>query len=96
METAQATNNARYKNKYPNSTPQEMETLKHFAKFIALAIRSRVKKDNPQGRPTVDSVRNQMRKFCSAWNRDNVDKGQRIPEEVTLSMAPVSSSHLTD
>lgn len=66
-----------------------MKTLKHFAKFIALSMRGRVKKDNPHGRPTVDSVRNQMRKFCSAWNRDNVDKGQRIPEEMSLSMAPV-------
>lgn len=51
-----ATNNARYMNKYPEATPQDMATLKHFAKFIALAIRGRVKEDNPQGRPTVDSV----------------------------------------
>ncbi|KID93463.1 carbonic anhydrase 2, partial [Metarhizium majus ARSEF 297] len=85
-----------YKNKYPEATPQEMATLKHFTKFITLAMRGRVKKDNPQGRPTVDSVRNQMRKFCSAWNRDNVDKGQRIPEEVSLSMAPYIEGELAD
>ena len=71
--------------RFPGSDPCSMEDMKHFAETVARATPGRL--DKKLGKPTVKSIRNKMRKFMSAWERDT---GLAIPKHVHDSMCPVS------
>ncbi|KAK2612080.1 hypothetical protein QQS21_001929 [Conoideocrella luteorostrata] len=47
-----------YVKQFPRATPQDMQTLKHFAEFVAHTMKGRVKVNNPKQRAIVHSVRN--------------------------------------
>lgn len=83
---------SRYKKRNPGATPQHVDTLKHYTKFLGLTMKGRIKENNPLSRPTTDSLRAEIRRFCSAWNRENVATNNWIPKEVSESMAPVSQA----
>jgi hypothetical protein len=58
----------RYKTTHPEVTPHSLKSLKHFAKFMAQSIEGVL---DPDGMPTVQTVRNYFRCFASGWNIDN-------------------------
>ncbi|KAH7025146.1 uncharacterized protein B0I36DRAFT_367030 [Microdochium trichocladiopsis] len=57
-----------YKTTHPEATPHDLKTLKHFAEFMAKSIKGLL---DPNGKPTVQTVRNYFRCFVSGWNIDN-------------------------
>ncbi|KAK3939345.1 hypothetical protein QBC46DRAFT_364849 [Diplogelasinospora grovesii] len=57
-----------YKTTHPNANPHVLKTLKHFAEFMAKSIKGVL---DPNGKPTVQTVRNYFRCFVSGWNIDN-------------------------
>ena len=61
-----------------------MRTMKHFAEVVGITTLGRLDKT---GKATTWSVRNKMRRFYNMWERDYKVS---IPEEVKLSVAPVS------
>ncbi|EFY94585.2 carbonic anhydrase [Metarhizium robertsii ARSEF 23] len=85
-----------YKKRNPGATPQHLDTLKHYTKFLGLTMKGRIKENNPFSRPTTDSLRAEIRRFCSAWNRENVATNNWIPKEVSESMAPYIEGPLAD
>lgn len=58
----------RYKKTRPEATPHKLETLKYLAEFMAKPIKGVL---DPNGKPTVQTVRNYLRCFVSGWNIDN-------------------------
>ncbi|KAJ6439078.1 carbonic anhydrase [Purpureocillium lavendulum] len=79
-----------FERRFPGSTPTDIQTLKQYAECIALAAKGRLDKTGKR-RPTATSVRNEMRQFCSAWQRAH---NARIPPDVRLSMAPYIEGEL--
>ncbi|KAJ6436687.1 carbonic anhydrase [Purpureocillium lavendulum] len=79
-----------FERRFPGSTPTDIQTLKQYAECIALAAKGRLDKTGKR-RPTATSVRNEMRQFCSAWQRSH---NARIPPDVRLSMAPYIEGEL--
>ncbi|KAI2638877.1 hypothetical protein GGS26DRAFT_543103 [Hypomontagnella submonticulosa] len=57
-----------YKKTHPEATPHKLKTLRHFAEFMAKSIKGVL---DPNGMPTVQTVRNYFRCFVSGWNIDN-------------------------
>jgi hypothetical protein len=58
----------RYKKTHHKATPHTLKTLKHFAEFMAKSIKGVL---DPNGKPTVQTVRNYFRCFVSGWNIEN-------------------------
>ncbi|KAK4095597.1 hypothetical protein Purlil1_393 [Purpureocillium lilacinum] len=79
-----------FERRFPGSTPTNIQTLKQYAECIALAAKGRLDKTGKR-RPTATSVRNGMRKFCSAWQRAH---NVHIPPDARLSMAPYIEGEL--
>ncbi|RSL93373.1 hypothetical protein CDV31_014729 [Fusarium ambrosium] len=75
-----------YERKFPGSTPQDMQTLKHFAEFLGLSKVGRLPQEDGKKSPTVGSIRGAMRRFCNAWEREH---HAFISLDVERSMAPV-------
>ncbi|GAB1318208.1 hypothetical protein MFIFM68171_08418 [Madurella fahalii] len=69
--------------RFPGSDPRNMETLKHFAESVARSTTARL--DKTLDRPTVKTIRNKVRKFMSAWERET---NLPIPKDVHDSMCP--------
>lgn len=65
---AASTDVRRYQKHHPNATHSDLRTLKHFAEFIG---RSTLGIFDPEGKATVQTVRNHFRRFVSGWNRNN-------------------------
>lgn len=63
-----------------------MQTMKHFAEAIGLGIKHRLDKEKRVA--TAWSVRYIIRRFYNQWEREY---NTTIPEEVKLSMEPVSA-----
>jgi len=64
-----------------------MQTLKHFAEFLALSKLGRLPQEGEGKLPTAGSVRGAMRRFCNAWEREN---HTFMSLDLKRSMAPVS------
>ncbi|KAK3394980.1 hypothetical protein B0H63DRAFT_492051 [Podospora didyma] len=60
-----------------------METMKHFAETVGRSTKARL--DKKLNRPTVKTIRNKIRKFMSAWERET---NQPIPKAVHDLMCP--------
>ncbi|KAK5652002.1 hypothetical protein OQA88_10905 [Cercophora sp. LCS_1] len=58
-----------YEQRFPGANPCDMETMKQFSEAIARSTRGRL--DEASANPTVKSVRNKIRKFMAAWEREN-------------------------
>lgn len=69
--------------------PRDLITLKHFVKFYVRAMHCKKIRDNPNGLPKPNTVRNRIREFTSAYNRRNRHE-RPIPEEVRHSITNVS------
>ncbi|KAH6982384.1 hypothetical protein EDB80DRAFT_592848, partial [Ilyonectria destructans] len=73
------------------ASPKDLQTLKHFSAIIASTMVGRLDPNDP--RPTDNSIRVVMRRFCSAWERENNDY---IPEAFKRSMCPYIKGPLTE
>ncbi|CVK91801.1 uncharacterized protein FMAN_06805 [Fusarium mangiferae] len=82
-----------YERKFPGSTPQDMQTLKHFAEFLGRSKRGRLPQENGKQMPTAGSIRSAMRRFCNAWERAN---HTYITFDVERSMAPYIEGELAN
>ncbi|KAF5531769.1 carbonic anhydrase 2, partial [Fusarium mexicanum] len=80
-----------YEKKFPGSTPQDMQTLKHFAEFLGLAKLGRLPQEGGKKMPTAHSIRGAMRRFCNAWERAN---HTYLSLDVERSMAPYIEGEL--
>ncbi|KAK5988066.1 hypothetical protein PT974_12203 [Cladobotryum mycophilum] len=74
---------------FPDSDPRDMQTLKQYAEYLGLSMTGKLDKNAQM--PTTSSVRNKLRQFCNAWERDF---RQSIPQEVRLSMSPYVEGEL--
>uniref|UniRef100_L7J0I7 Uncharacterized protein n=1 Tax=Pyricularia oryzae (strain P131) TaxID=1143193 RepID=L7J0I7_PYRO1 len=57
-----------YQQKCPDANHSDLRTLKRFAEFIASCTSGIL---DPEGKATVQTVRNHFRRFVSGWNRNN-------------------------
>ncbi|KAK2590414.1 hypothetical protein QQS21_011901 [Conoideocrella luteorostrata] len=69
-----------------NPDPRTIQTLKHYAEFLGRIMKGRNDKKNKK--PSPNSLRSAMRRFCSTWDRENAKTGLYIPEETRRSIAP--------
>lgn len=74
-----------YSKRIPDANPQSLRSLKHFAEAVALGTEGRLDKEG--GRPTVHTVRNKLRHFMAAWERQH----DAIPKHVHDSVCAVSA-----
>ncbi|KAM3559278.1 hypothetical protein ARSEF4850_004209, partial [Beauveria asiatica] len=77
-------------NEKPN--PHDLETLKHYIRFLAFTMQGRQKEGNPQRLPTVLSVRCVARRFISAYNRKHRDE-KRIQQSMAALATELCLSH---
>uniref|UniRef100_A0A4E9EHL3 C2H2-type domain-containing protein n=1 Tax=Gibberella zeae TaxID=5518 RepID=A0A4E9EHL3_GIBZA len=82
-----------YEKTFTGSTPLDMQTLKHFAEFLALSKLGRLPQGSGKQLPTAGSVRGAMRRFCNAWERAN---HTYISLDVKRSMAPYIEGELAN
>ncbi|KAK3935358.1 hypothetical protein QBC46DRAFT_453540 [Diplogelasinospora grovesii] len=75
-----------YKTTHATADPHNLKTLKHFAEFMANSIEGVL---DPNGKPTVQTVRNYFRCFVSGWNIDNPKA--LISRDLTESLLLIST-----
>ncbi|CAM1508797.1 Fc.00g056450.m01.CDS01 [Cosmosporella sp. VM-42] len=80
-----------YEKKFPGSTPQDMQALKHFAEFLGRSKIGRLPQEDGKKMATAGSIRSAMRRFCNAWEREH---HAYIPLDFARSMAPYIDGEL--